>query len=147
MRSDFEQCVIAPASNLRASAGQMPWGRNTTTTNKHDAVDQLLDAGDIPAESSNQFGGAVGEQVSSAAPMIGPNNVPMPPMTGPEDDFDRAAHVKRSAREKDCCNKTQETRRPTPVIAALIATASIFQRKVLMPSACAASSFSRIACQ
>jgi hypothetical protein len=33
------------------------------------------------------------------------------------------------------------------VIAALSATASIFQRKMLMPSACAASSFSRIACQ
>ena len=33
------------------------------------------------------------------------------------------------------------------ISAALSATASIFQRNVLMPSACAASSFSRIACQ
>ena len=35
----------------------------------------------------------------------------------------------------------------TAVIAELTITASIFQRKVLMPSACAASSSSRIACQ
>ena len=35
----------------------------------------------------------------------------------------------------------------TAVIAELIATASIFQRKLLMPSARAASSSSRIACQ
>ena len=35
----------------------------------------------------------------------------------------------------------------TAVMAELIATASIFQRNTLMPSACAASSFSRIACQ
>ena len=60
----------------------MPFGRNITITSSTSAVEHLLDAGDVQAELGD-IGDAFGQPVSTTAPTIGPNRVPMPPMIGP----------------------------------------------------------------
>ena len=111
--------AATPSPSAPASGGHTPSGRNITTQQQADAVEHLLDAGDVDAEgrasprSASPSRRSAGRRRRSAR-----TSVPMPPMIGPEDQLDGARDVEHLLGEQVVVVEGVDRRRRATVMAA-----------------------------